>query len=53
MPNAEENQIYEINWKFVIGAKSKDEARLKLQETMAKFAEFMGWPKPDQLRMKV
>jgi hypothetical protein len=40
---------FKINWQFNVGADTEEEAKRKVQETMAAFAEFMKWPKPQPM----
>jgi hypothetical protein len=46
------DQEFDVNFRFRVKAVSQEQANLKVESTMAKFAEFMGWAQPDKL-MKV
>jgi hypothetical protein len=42
-------QIFRVCWTFDVAADSQEEANQKIEETMSKFTEMMGWEKPDSL----
>lgn len=43
------DQEFNVNFRFRVKAVSQEQANAKVELTMAKFAEFMGWEHPDKL----
>ncbi len=44
-----EQNVYDIIWRFSVRANSQEEANAEIQKLTTKFAEMMGWDKPDSL----